>query len=402
LLIENTSDSRLITFLDKGIIAVTFLFALGTLTSKAATSVGMGFAILFWLIRIIITKDYNFTSTKLDKVILFFLAGVLISSFDVGKMKFLDGSHKFILVILFYYALVNSIDDLTLVKRLSYTTLFSMLVAVGYGFYQRLYLGGQVNSFSFTLSFGCLLAMFLMFSLAYLFWGQVGNKTRFGLLLLSGSMLISLLWTEARGAWLGFIGASLSLAWLKDKRLIVGLLICLVLISFFLPNNYIAEFKSSFDIKENSSNLGRLALWKGSWEMFKDHFINGVGLGHFTDQYLAHYEQPNTTNAKHAHNNFLHLLATTGIIGFTAFCALLLMILKVLYMGYQRISDENWQLFILASLAAVIAFNIQGVTEYNFYDSETLRFFWFLLALDIVVINQLIFKKEEESELSKR
>jgi len=391
--IEREAESTVFNFLDIGIIVGSFIFALSTLTSKGGSSVGLGIVGLFWLIRILITKNYQFTTTKLDKFILFFMGAIFLSQLDLeqgfGK-QFWEEIETYIISILLYYGVVNTIDSLNMVKKLSYTALFSMVVSVGYGFYQKFELGARrVEGFSFPLSYGCLLAMFLMFGLAYLFWGKINWQQRTGMAVLTGLMGANLLFTNSRGAWLGFMGGIFSLVWLKDKRFIIILLVGLLVLPFLLPPQYITEFKSSFDVKNNRSNLGRLALWKGSWLMFKDHPINGIGYGYFTPTYKEQYRQPNTTNAAHAHNNFLHFLATTGSIGFIAFCSLVLVILKILYEGYQQIEDNKWSLFVVGSLAAMIVFHIQGVTEFNFHDAETLRFFWFLLALNIIVIKQL-------------
>lgn len=395
MLIENKENSRVVNFLDKGIIVSIFIFAFASVTSKGLSSIGVGLASLFWLIRIAVTKDYDFKSTVLDWSILFFLASLLISGLDVWELKVLDNSEKIILAVLFYYVVVNTITDLDLVKKLSYTVLVSVSIAAIYGFYQYFNLNvRRVQAFSFPLSFGGILAMCLMFISTYLLWGKINKGKKTGLFLFAIVLSMNLLFTKSRGAWLGFIGGSLSLAWVKDKRLIVGLMICLLILSFFLPQDFIKRFKSSFDMEKDRSNLGRIALWKGSLLMYRDHPINGVGVGRFTEQYLRNYKQPHTTNAAHAHNNFLHFLAVSGTIGFLAFCWLNFKILKSLYEGSKNIAEEKWKLFILSSLGAVVVFNIQGLTEFNFGDTEPVRFFWFLIALSVVVMKKNNLSKE--------
>lgn len=137
---------------------------------------------------------------------------------------------------------------------------------------------------------------------------------------------------------------------------------------------------SIFDLRNNRSNLGRLALWKGSLLMYRDHFINGVGFGKFSIEYENHYRQPHTATTCHAHNNILQFMAETGSIGLIAFVWLMYSIIKLLYKRYLTIESLNWKLYLLGSLLAVIMFNIQGLTEYNFGDAELNRLFWFFIS----------------------
>ncbi|GAB6099418.1 O-antigen ligase family protein [Halanaerocella petrolearia] len=412
---EDTDNSKLMAFLDNGIIISIFLFALASLTSKGLSSIGLGLACLLWLIRIIVTKDYQFKKTDLDRTILLFVASLFISGLDNWGLQFLDSVDKFILAILFYYVIVNTITELETVKKLSYVALFSMLVASGLGLYQHFYLDvNRAHGFMLSLAFGGLLAMFLLFMISYLLWGNLNWKLNVSSLLIIVIMALNLLFTKSRGAWLGFIGGIVSLIWIQDKKLIIGLVICLLVGTLFLPHDFINRFKSSFvvdinvsnwnDLDRNMrSNLTRVALWKSTIEMWQDNFINGVGIGRFKEanrkgDYASEYNGIGFQKYSHAHNNFLHFLATTGTIGFLAFSWLMFKILKLLYEWYRRIDNKQWKLFILASLGSFIVFNIQGLTEFSFGDTEPLRFFWFLIAINMIIINDF---SSNQDDLSK-
>lgn len=378
--------------MDNGILFGIYLFALSSLISKAGTSIGIGIACLLWLIRIFITTDYNFTTTKLDRPILFFLSGLLISGLDVFSIKFLDSVEKIILVILFYYVIVNTIEKLKNIKYIIYIMTISMIISLSNGIYQIVYTNlDRIKGFSFPLAYGGFLAILLIYTTAYLVFGN--NKWYLKLFLLSISIveMINLLFTKSRGAWFAFLGGGLSLFWLKDKKWLIGFLLLIILLGIVLPPEFIDRFKSSFELEDNRSNEARIKQWKASLLMYKDHFINGVGIGYFTEEFRENYNYLKPDNRKHAHNNFLHFLATTGTVGFIAFCYLIWSIVKFLYNHHLQLRGD-WGLFLLASLAAVIAFNIQGLTEFNFGDTETLRFFWFIVALNVVIVNNLIEK----------
>ena len=378
--------TRILDFLEISILIFVYIYALGLFTSKSLISIGLGISCILWFIKAILEKNYNFCKTKLDFAIIIFIVGLLFSLFDFwGEVVF--GRSKFMIAILFYYVVVNSIKKIKHVKSLSYTVLVSASFASIYGLYQHYYLNAsRVDGFSFPLSFGGMLAIIMMFTIGYIMSSKTNNKNKIilsGLTLLFG---VNLLFTKSRGAWLGFLSAIPILTWLRDKRLVIGFSVLLIIVAFLLPNVYINRFKSSFNVTDNRSNLARIALWKGSLLMLKDHPINGVGLGNFMNEYEAHYRQPHTTTTVHAHNNFLQFAAETGLVGLSAFIFLMYKVLKVLYLGWKKIKGK-WSLYLQGAFFSVIVFNVQGLTEFNFGDTEPLNLFWFMLALCMVVLN---------------
>ena len=150
---------------------------------------------------------------------------------------------------------------------------------------------------------------------------------------------------------------------------------------------YLNRFISSFDLKNDPSNLTRIALWEAALMMYRDHPLNGVGLDRFSEEYQTNYQQSYPVGTScHAHNNILQLMAEAGTLGLVGFIWLMAAIIVWLYKNYQTLANHNWRLFLLASLCGVIVFNIQGLTEFNYGDAETLRFFWFLMALNAAII----------------
>ena len=80
----------------------------------------------------------------------------------------------------------------------------------------------------------------------------------------------------------------------------------------------------------------------------------------------------------HAHNNFLNVLAETGIIGFTAFVSMLSYI--VFRCGQTFYTNRN-NLWAGGMLMATVALQINGLTEYNFENFAVMRVFWLMTGL---------------------
>ena len=362
-----------------------YFFSFGLFLSKALTSLTGGLIVIFWLIKVIKNKRISLKGTYLDKAILFFLIGIVFSLFDVWDMVVIDEILKYVLTILLFYIIINTINNINQLKKILYFSFSSLIIASTYGIYQHYALSvDRVGSFMSVLDFGGLLAISIVFLSAFIIWGDIPNRERVLYFILDLLCIVNLVFTKTRGAWLAFIFGIFALFAIKKKSTTVVLLIVLVGIFFFLPDVYTDRFLSSFNLA-NSSNMGRIALWKGSILMFQDHFINGVGLGLFQKEYENFYIQPNTVTTVHAHNNYLHFIAEAGIIGFFGLTYLMIIILKMLYKYFINSDKVNVKLFFLSSFIAVLVFNIHGLTEFNFGDTDTLRFFWFLLSINIAV-----------------
>ena len=137
------------------------------------------------------------------------------------------------------------------------------------------------------------------------------------------SIIIGVFWTVSRtGALcLGIILIALLFSFKKRKALILlaGLLVTSLLLSPFI-NKVVSRF-SSHDIVSYLSALERYNLWEGSWKIFKENPIIGVGM--YNAEVVTVFKNRSTD----PHNIVFKSLAETGIIGFI----LLLLIFKELF-----------------------------------------------------------------------
>lgn len=388
------SDHFLITtnlYLTKFIVVNLYLFSLGLFTSKALTSISGGFVCLAGLVQMFITKGKplkNISAQLPNLPILIFTFTLFVSGIQHPNAEAFSEFQQYLLVTLFFYIAVFNLHHWGQMQKLILIASISMGIAAVYGFYQHYALKiSRIGSFSFPLAFGCLLAIFIIFLLVYIFWGKINTNYRVGLMTGTIFLGLNLLFTQARGPWLALPGGIFTLAWLKSKKVLVIFLIVGLIFYLFLPQMYLDRFKSSFDVKQDHSNLTRIALWKSAVSMYRDHPINGVGLGRFSEEYETNYKQPYPVGTScHAHNNIFQFMAEAGTLGLVGFIWLMAAIILWLYKNYQTLTNHNWRLFLLASLCGVIVFNIQGLTEFNYGDAETLRFFWFLMAINAAII----------------
>ncbi|MDO8587268.1 MAG: O-antigen ligase family protein [Armatimonadota bacterium] len=229
-------------------------------------------------------------------------------------------------------------------------------------------------------------------------------------------MQIALMWTWTRGAWFGLAaGLAISLAalaWLAGRSgrlsgIWKPLLVAALLIVFgTAAGSYrsgVVERAKSVAAKD-LSNVQRTAQWRAAWAVFKDHPALGVGVGATTI-----YVPPNLTPAfyatsrdvvsGHPHNEYLEVLAESGVIGGVLFVWLLIAI-GATGLGVAKraakAGDVEIALAATGLLAGVVAFlvaNVGGLTMRCTYGG---MLFWAALGL-LVVCDRLLAEANAES-----
>ncbi|MBB5734131.1 O-antigen ligase [Altererythrobacter atlanticus] len=117
----------------------------------------------------------------------------------------------------------------------------------------------------------------------------------------------------------------------KRKVLGLGLLVgaTLIALTFMSSNNIVANFFERYDTVETDA---RWNFWVVSWQIIKDNFPIGSGLGTFVPIYAAYeplvFVDPRYVN--HVHNDYLELLLEAGVAaGVLLLFALVLFVLAV-------------------------------------------------------------------------
>lgn len=307
-------------------------------------------------------------------------------------------AHLFI----FYFLLRSFFGPQEWKNFFHYSFVVSLIVGI-YGIIQRepavfnieLLQAGQARITS-TLGNPSYVAIYLLFNIAFAIFFLIKNRQRpikFFYFTVAAVDASAFIFTDIRGTYLGLLGG-LGLAMLlylflgankKYKIAFSGLLavgILLTMLIVFLPQ------KSVF---KNVPILGRLSTisltgttvqtrfmsWNAAWEGFKENPILGVGMENFGVLFNQHFRAsyynlaPTETYFDRAHNQYLNILAESGIL------ALLLYLAQIFLVGYYLIrcwKEKKLELFeflILAGLFTVYFIHIFFV----FDDLHSLLFF---------------------------
>ena len=177
------------------------------------------------------------------------------------------------------------------------------------------------------------------------------KHTIYYLLLLVCYLALAL--TYSRASYLAFLAGMGVIAWrLKKPKFFAGVLGVFLLTILLLPR----PGGEGVRLERESTVEARIRNWKQSLVIAKDHFLFGVGFNSYRYSqrdygFLAEDTWQETHAGAGADSSLLFVLATTGIVGLTAY---LLFLKKILHTTYY-IPHTRGSLAVFASLTAVLA-----------------------------------------------
>jgi len=189
---------------------------------------------------------------------------------------------------------------------------------------------------------------------------------------------VTLFYTGTRGCYTGLVTAFLSMTFLallflrENKKLLISLVsatgvFIVLLTSIFIFADYpivkdniiISRIKDLREFEELSSVQERLSVWKIAIRGFKDKPVFGWGPENFGPVFNKYYDYKVGLNEPwfdKAHNQFLEVLSTGGIILFTAY---LFWVFSVFYLIFRIFKQKRLLAVILAS--TYFGYLVQGM-----------------------------------------
>lgn len=385
--------------------------------------------LMFWGFKVLNQEKTKLTSSTLNFPILSFISICILSliwsdSFFVSLKElplFLAGP-------LLYFIITNNISNERQINRI-----LNILLIVGslfgiYGIFQYngidfsfwirnigrqqvFGLFGNVNFFAEYLIVPLPIAVSLFFT--------TQNKLK-KILLLIGIIVMgaSLTATFTRGSYLGFGVSLIFMSFLflifqgknfikKNRKIFIIILTVVIIITFLFiiptplnkPGTAIEKIKSRISISQlfqSYSIKRRIATWKFTVLMIKDHPLLGSGIGTYkynTLKYQAEFFKQGENRslyphgfADKAHNEYLQLWAEMGITGLGIFIWLIISYFSCGIKIFRKIKDECKQGIIIGLMGSVVAVLIDGLFGFPLHLPATVILFWLVLALTIATI----------------
>jgi O-antigen ligase len=228
-----------------------------------------------------------------------------------------------------------------------------------------------------------MMALALLVTGAYRqFAGKLSDKFVFSAIVAAN--LLGLIFAGQKSAWLGGCAGILVIAALVSFRLFFKTAVVLIaasLLSYYaLP---IVHSRVDSMMAVDAGIKARLKIWTTAVETWKHSPVVGVGYLNF-----PHLEIPEASvlgkDFDHAHSNYLHFGATTGVIGLLAYLWLCGALLTKGIKAYIRARIEKNELaagFYAGVVGGTVSLMVSGFFEYNFGTASVRLVQWFMLAL---------------------
>ena len=349
-----------------------------------------------------------------DKITLALVAFLVVmgltifTSYEKSLTK--DACIDFFKMLIFYYLIVTLLTDRK--RFVTFMTVFYLLIAyIAFDAFKAYMAGGFVHTMGVDRMQGSTSAggdpNTLANTLATTIPIIVGSAMYFrnwiakaALLALTLGMTALIVITASRGGMIAFLGVLLgAFIFSKQKMTIIAISIILLPLGWMLlPEQYRARYETLAEMEDvDQTSSGRWEIWGAGVRMMYARPILGVGAGAFSaangtgDFGRAQYMR--------AHNLYIQLGATTGILGVLVWFGLFIrsFVKKLRQLSRDTaISDKNRWIMIFSNsfVIAMIALFISGMFGHSLF-----RYTWYLMA-GITVAMDGIYQRTRESEMT--
>lgn len=194
---------------------------------------------------------------------------------------------------------------------------------------------------------------------------------------------VALLGSYTRGAWVALMVAVTVLLLVRAPKLLLAYLPAGALLVVLAPVPLVSRMISIADLRD-PSNYDRLCMLEAGAAMVRERPLFGLGPEMVERRYPI-YRSPSAPrfSVPHLHNSFLQLAAERGIPALLAYLAMSWASLSAMYRLYRREGGSRGPRadLYLGGMLALLAFNVAGLFENNWGDTEVQRPALFLLVL---------------------
>jgi O-antigen ligase len=213
-----------------------------------------------------------------------------------------------------------------------------------------------------------------------------GSRRRW-LVLLGIVVLMAIVASRSRGAWLGIGASSLIVLLSAGRQAIPRARGLLALIAAAVLAISLAMLGGVFDrvlppdiertiqgehpvgdvvrhrAHDDFAIAQRVAHWTAGWRMFRDRPVLGVGAGNFDDAYRTYALKPFDEPLGHAHNVVLNFGAEAGLFGMLMFAGLSLWAFGIALAAVRRARGTAFEWTSVGALGALVGFSTHNLVD---------------------------------------
>lgn len=123
----------------------------------------------------------------------------------------------------------------------------------------------------------------------------------------------------------------------------------------------------------------RLFIWRESWQMLKDHWIFGAGLGGYPTVFNVYHKARAIEIFQYPHTILFNFWTETGLLGLITFAG-------IIFYWVKQVWKKNAER--LLSLAPLIAILVHGLVDVPYFKNDLAIVFWMLVFLTTHVLHR--------------
>ena len=370
--------------LDNAIFFFLVVQVASVMVSVAISSIAFALAGTIWLAKMGMQQSFRIQRTPLDYFFLAYAATEILSTIFAVFPQESFVNMKRLLLIGMVYLVSSTIQNTNQVKIMvgSVAVLGAVLSLFEIAW---LFLDQQqrLHVFQHYMTTGGIKMILLLLLVPFLLHGETPNKIKLWAALAVVPILIALLLTYTRSAWLGFVAGIIVIGIVRNRMVLAGLV--LLIVAFFLLAPLPLTQRAFSIVDPNDPTVAsRLTMWSTGLKIFADYPIFGIGDTDVHELYATYKSPDDQEFGGHLHSNFIQLLVTLGIVGFLAVMALFYKILATEYRIFQQTKAAWLQGSVsLGVFGVFVGFLVAGLFEWNFGDHEIMTLVWASVGLSL-------------------
>lgn len=353
-----------------------------------------------FVIKLIMDKEFKLKKIPFGYSVVFFIIPLIFSAFtSFTKGESLQKLVVYLISFAMLFLIVNLIDSKKKLYYLILAIIIASLLVSFYGLYQyrvgaavkESWVDKELNPDLRTRVYSTLdnpniLAEYLLMVIPLtfaLFWTSKKKINMLFYLLAVGIQFLCLLLTFSRGGWIGIAFAMIIYAIFVDRRLIFLYLVAGIALLIVSPEVVMTRI-ATIGNTQDTSTAYRFPLWMAAFDMIRDFWITGVGLGPMAFKAIYPQYMRLGIMAVHTHNIYLQMFVETGIFGFIGFFLFIFNNIRCNLITFVKGIDKRAKTIAIAVLSSISGLLLHGLVEYIFFDNKIIIMLWILLAVGMV------------------
>ena len=219
------------------------------------------------------------------------------------------------------------------------------------------------------------------------------KKYHFGIvgLILSLISTAALFLTGCRGSYIGMMvilagtfAVSAKYFWQNYKAIyaaIVGGSVTIITSAILLSTSLRARVLSMFAMRQDSSNSFRFNVYQSSFNMFKENWLLGIGVGNKNFREIYGLYMRTGFDALSAYNIFLEIAVESGIFALIAFLGFIGTMLAQCIKIILKSTEIRQVIFLSAAVISILAMMVHGLVDTVFFRPQIQFIFWTMAAI---------------------